>query len=361
MKASAPARKRADFQGRLLRWYGRHRRDLPWRRTSDPYATWISEVMLQQTTVATVIPRYERWMKEYPNIGALAAASPRRVLKSWQGLGYYARAKNLHKAARIISEKYSGRIPESRDVLLELPGFGPYTSAAVLSLAYRKPFPVIDANVRRVVMRLALIRGQAGAAKDKAAMTFLRPLFSEKRPGDFNQAMMELGALVCRPKTPLCLLCPVLDFCKAFRAGEQEVIPAPRKRASRQIEAVVGIIRDGGKFLIQQRPSSGLLADLWEFPGGKRKPGETLEGALRREIREELGAGITDIRPFMTVRHSYTEFRVILHAFHCFLREPLKTGGLKARWVTLRAMRQYPFPSGSARIVEKLEKEEPVF
>ena len=359
MKASDPTRKRNDFPSRLLGWYDRRRRDLPWRRTSDPYGVWISEVMLQQTTVATVVPRYERWMKEYPDMGALAAASPRKVLKSWQGLGYYARARNLHKAARIISEKYGGRIPDSRDVLLKLPGFGPYTSAAVISLAYGKPFPVIDANVRRVVMRLALIHGQAGAAKDKAVMTFLRPLFSEKRPGDFNQAMMELGALVCRPQTPLCLLCPVLDFCKAYRAGEQEVIPAPRKRASRRIEAVVGIIREGGKFLIQQRPSSGLLADLWEFPGGKRKPGETLTGTLRREIREELGAAISGIRPFITVRHSYTEFRVTLHAFRCSLRKPLKTGGLKTRWVTLRAMRQYPFPSGSARIVENLEKEEP--
>jgi len=358
MKASDPTTQGAEFRSRLWRWYGRHRRDLPWRRTSDPYAIWISEVMLQQTTVAAVVPRFGRWMKEYPDIGALAAASPRRVLKSWQGLGYYARAGNLHRAARIISAEYGGRIPESRDVLLQLPGFGPYTSAAVLSLAYGKPFPVVDANVRRVVMRLAAIRGRAGAANDKSVATFLRPLFSEKRPGDFNQAMMELGALICRSQTPFCLLCPVRDFCRAYRAGEQEVIPSPRKRTSRKIEAVVGIIHENGKFLIQQRPPSGLLAKLWEFPGGKRKTGETLTGALRREIREELGAGIADIRPFLTVRHSYTEFRVTLHAFRCSLRGPLKTGGLRMRWVTLRAMRRYPFPSGSAKIVERLEKEE---
>jgi len=202
MKASDPTTQGAEFRSRLWRWYGRHRRDLPWRRTSDPYAIWISEVMLQQTTVAAVVPRFGRWMKEYPDIGALAAASPRRVLKSWQGLGYYARAGNLHRAARIISAEYGGRIPESRDVLLQLPGFGPYTSAAVLSLAYGKPFPVVDANVRRVVMRLAAIRGRAGAANDKSVATFLRPLFSEKRPGDFNQAMMELGARGL-PRQPL--------------------------------------------------------------------------------------------------------------------------------------------------------------
>jgi A/G-specific adenine glycosylase len=342
------------FTKDLLRWYGRHHRNLSWRETSDPYAIWVSEVMLQQTTVQAVIPYYEKWLTLFPDLGSLAREPLRKVLKAWQGLGYYARARHMRQAAQVLVKRYDSRFPRRYEELRRLPGFGPYTTAAILSLVFDLPYPVLDANVRRVVMRLARMSGGPNAKKDKLLMERLLGWIPRKKPGLFNQAMMELGALVCRPHGPLCLLCPVSAFCRAYEAGDQEIIPSPKKRSSTKIEAVVGIIRKDGKYLIQKRPSSGLLADLWEFPGGKREPGETLVEALRRELREELGVEVAAARPLITVRHAYTRFRVRLHAYECRLKSDPKTDPKRLRWVSLRALRRYPFPSGSARIVDKL-------
>jgi A/G-specific adenine glycosylase len=344
----------SSFTKYLLRWYGRHHRNLPWRRSSDPYRIWISEVMLQQTTVQAVIPYYEKWLMLFPDVGSLARAPLRKVLKAWQGLGYYARARNLKQAAQVLVKLYDGRFPRRYEELRKLPGFGPYTTAAVLSLVFDMPYPALDANVRRVVMRLARMCGEPDPRKDKLLIKRLLGWIPRKKPGLFNQAMMELGALVCRPRNPLCLLCPLSAFCRAYEAGDQEIIPSPKKRSLTKIETVVGIILKDGKYLIQKRPSSGLLADLWEFPGGKREAGETLEQALRREVLEELGVEVADARPLTTVLHAYTRFRVRLHAYECRLKSDPKTDPKKRRWVSLRALRRYPFPSGSARIVDKL-------
>jgi A/G-specific adenine glycosylase len=229
-----------------------------------------------------------------------------------------------------------------------------------LSLVYGKPRPVLDANVRRVMMRLLGLHGQADGRHDKAISGRLKELIARGSPGDFNQAMMELGALVCRSRSPLCAACPVQAFCAAFAAGEQEVIPRPKKVSFHKIEAVVGIIEDdGGRVLIQKRPATGLLAGLWEFPGGKMRPGEGRIRALSREIREETGAEISAPRFFMTVDHSYTQFQVKLHAFRCVLKigsRPEASARLK--WVRLRDLRNYPFPSGSAKIIRLLEETE---
>ena len=311
--------------------------------------------MLQQTTVQSVIPYYEKWLALFPDLGSLARAPLRKVLKAWQGLGYYARARNMKQAAQVLINRYDGRFPRRYEELRKLPGFGPYTTAAVLSLVFDLPYPVLDANVQRVVMRLARMPGVPDARKDKLIMKHLLGWVPPKKPGPFNQAMMELGALVCRPRGPLCLLCPVSAFCRAYKAGDQEIIPSPKKSSSTKIEAVVGIIRKDGKYLIQKRPSSGLLADLWEFPGGKREPGETLVEALRRELREELGVEVVAARPLITVRHAYTRFRVRLHAYECRLKSDPKTDPKRLRWVSLRALRRYPFPSGNARIVDHLK------
>lgn len=349
----------ADFRRRLLGWYRRHKRDLPWRRTSDPYAIWISEIMLQQTTVGAVIPFYEKWLKSFPDIRSLAAAPLQKVLKAWQGLGYYARARNLQATAKAFVKKDGGRIPDDYATLRAFPGFGPYTTAAVLSLAYGKPYPVLDANVRRVMMRLLGLPGQADGRHDKAIAARLEEWIARKAAGDFNQAMMELGALVCRSHSPLCPNCPVRSFCVAFSRGEQEVIPRPKKVSYRKIEAAIGIIEDGGRVLVRRRPETGLLAGLWEFPGGKMRPGEGRTRALAREIREETGAEISAPCFFMTVDHAYTQFRVKLHAFRC----GLKTGsqpkvGPRLKWVRIKDLRKYPFPSGSAKIINGLEETE---
>jgi A/G-specific adenine glycosylase len=350
----------ADYRRRLLGWYRRHKRDLPWRRTLDPYAIWISEIMLQQTTVGAVVPFFERWMKSFPDVRSLAAAPLQKVLKAWQGLGYYVRARNLHTAAKAFVKSHVGRIPDDYATLRSIPGFGPYTTAAVLSLAYGKPLPVLDANVRRVMMRLLGLHGQADGRHDKAISARLEEWIARKTPGDFNQAMMELGALVCRSRSPLCPNCPVQGYCAAFAAGEQEIIPRPEKVSYRKIEAVIAIINDpDGRVLIQQRPATGLLAALWEFPGGKMRRGEGRIRALAREIREETGAEIAVPRFIMTVDHSYTQFKVTLHAFRCTLETGSRPEvGARLKWVRLRDLRKYPFPSGSAKIIRRLQETE---
>jgi A/G-specific adenine glycosylase len=342
----------------LIRWYRAYQRALPWRQTRDPYRIWISEVMLQQTTVSSVIPYYDNWLRLFPDMPALARASREKILKAWEGLGYYERARNLHQAARIMCRENDCRVPDKYEDLIALPGFGPYIAAAVLSIAYDRPCPVLDANVRRVGMRLAGIHGPLSPRLDRTLLERLRVIFPKRNGGEFNQAMMELGALVCRPRNPSCLLCPLQRFCLAFERGEQEIIPAPKKRSFQKIETVVGIIRDGHRYLIQRRPIHGLLAGLWEFPGGKREKGETLRNALHREIQEELAAEVRIGRQLLKVHHSYTRFRVTLFAFECELSGLPKLRRGSHRWVSLRAMKRYPFPSGSARVIRFLEDTE---
>lgn len=310
--------------------------------------------MLQQTTVPAVIPYYARWLKVFPDLRSLAGAPLGKVLREWQGLGYYQRARNLHEAARAIVREHGGRMPDDEAALRRLPGFGPYTTAAVLSLACGKPLPVIDANVRRVLMRILGVRGPAGTRVDKTLRAFLADVFPKSSPGDFNQAMMELGALVCRSRNPQCLACPVRPSCRAAREGAQEVIPTPKRLRLEKIEVAIAVIENEGRILIQQRPPRGLLAGLWEFPGGKVDPGERLVAALRREVREELGVELKDIRRLTTVRHAYTRFEATLHAYRCRLRGHGPKPGPRRRWVTLRTIDRYPLPSGSVKIVEFL-------
>lgn len=347
-----------DFRRKLRLWYQKNYRALPWRQTRDPYKIWVSEVMLQQTTVPAVIPYYRNWIVLFPNVEVLSRAPLQKVLKTWQGLGYYQRAKNLHKAAQMIVDKFAGQIPQKYEELKKLPGFGPYITAAVLSLAFDKPYPVIDANVRRVLMRITKMRRDTSASNDKILLEFLKPHFPQKKSGLFNQALMELGALVCRARNPLCLLCPLIEFCQAFKAGEQEIIPTPRKRTYKKIDAVVAIIQEQGKYLIQKRPPTGLLADLWEFPGGKRKARETLEEALHREIKEELMADIEEAKFLTRVRHTYTQFQVTLSAYECHLKNKPRLIKGQHQWTVLKALHRFPFPSGSAKIVQLLEDRE---
>jgi A/G-specific adenine glycosylase len=351
-----PAPRPADrrFSRALTAWYRVHHRRLPWRETSDPYAIWVSEVMLQQTTVAAVVPYFERWMRLFPDLPTLAGAPLQKVLRAWQGLGYYQRARNLHRAAGLLVRGHRGRIPDDEDALGRLPGFGPYTTAAVLSLAYGRPLAVVDANVRRVLMRITGLGGEASARHDRVLRCYLAVVFPGRRAGLFNQAMMELGALVCRSRNPQCLICPVRDYCRAFLEGTQEVIPRPRRQASRKVDAVLAVITDGGRVLIQKRPPEGLFGGLWEFPGGKIEPGERPETALRREVREEVGAGIRDIRFLTTVSHAYTQFRVTLRVFSCGLAGDRPRPSADRKWVTWAALPRYPMPSGSARVVEFL-------
>lgn len=343
-----------SFAGALLSWYGQHKRDLPWRRTKDPYRIWVSEMMLQQTTVTAVVPFYERWFGLFPTVESLAGADLQKILKAWQGLGYYARARNLHKAAQLIVQEYGGVFPKDPVAVRALPGFGPYSTGSVLSIAYDLPLKIIDANVRRVVMRLLAIEGAADTRQDKAVDEFLGTVFPSKNAGDFNQALMELGALVCR-KEPSCLLCPVSRFCRAFEKGIQDIIPTPKQRVIKDVNAVIAIIKKGDSFFIQKRPAKGLFADLWEFPGGKIEQGEAKAAALSREVREELGVKVVSSRPLFEVVQFYTQFRANLSVCLCET-DPWPVTDAVHKWVGLKAIHQYPMPSGSAKIVEKLEK-----
>ncbi len=342
------------FVRRLFRWYRVHHRPLPWRQTKDPYRIWVSEIMLQQTTVRAVLPYYKRWIALFPDVRVLARARLEKVLRAWQGLGYYERARNMHRTARLLVRDYGGRIPSDEALVSRLPGFGTYTTAAVMSLAYNKPLPVVDANVRRVLMRLLGIEGPARSAGERTLVARLRTFFPSAQPGLFNQAMMELGALVCRSRNPLCLSCPVRPYCRAVEAGKQDIIPEPKRRSTQKIEAAVAVIDRDKRYLIHKRPPHGLLAGLWEFPGGKLEPGERPEAALRREVREETGGDVKNVRPLTTVKHAYTQFSVTLRVYLCEFRQVPELPKDVYRWVTLPSLRRYPLPSGSVRIVDVL-------
>ena len=269
------------LQRKLLSWYARNKRDLPWRRTKDPYRIWVSEVMLQQTQVDTVIPYYERWMKRFPTINALAKASLDEVLKVWEGLGYYARARNLHKAAKLIREEHKGKFPDSYEEIHRLPGIGDYTAGAISSIAFNLPTPVLDGNVTRVLCRLFAIRQDPKSPKTQEKLWRLAgSLLPKKNPGDFNQALMELGALVCLPELPRCLFCPLPSACEARKIGLELSLPVrTQKKPLPTVSVSVALLWKDGKLLIQRRPEQGLLGGLWEFPGGKIEKEETPEEA----------------------------------------------------------------------------------
>jgi len=342
-----------SFFRNLTNWYAKNKRDLPWRRTKDPYKIWVSEIMLQQTTVNTVIPYYNRWIETFATIHDLAQAPLQKVLKQWQGLGYYNRVKNLHKASLILIKEYDGILPKDPKVIRSLPGFGPYTTGSVLSIAYDIPLTIIDANVRRVVMRLLALPGDADTKQDKKVNEFLLKVLPNKVVGDFNQALMELGALVCRSKEPVCSLCPVKKYCQAYKMGTQEIIPQVKKKIIKDVYAVIAIIKKGNNYYIQKRPSKGLLADLWEFPGGKIEAGESKKNALARELNEELGVRLKSSKYLFNVRHFYTQFRINLSVFACSLDDEVKLDAIH-RWVSFKNFSKYPMPSGSAKIIEKL-------
>ena len=305
---------------RILSWYARHQREFPWRNTRNPYFVWVSEVMLQQTQVETVIPYYHRFLKQFPTIEALAEASLQEVLKAWENMGYYARARHLHVAAREVVNRMGGEIPKSWDELIRLPGIGTYTASAILSFAFDKRFPTVDGNARRVLCRLYAIQEPIDQSSTQREIHDLAAkIIPSEDPASFNHGIMELGATICKPRSPLCNTCPVGDLCLAFQKGLQEALPITRERKPlRHKDMTAAIIGDKrGRLLIVQRPNKGLLGGLWKFPGGERGPDETLQQGLRRRVREELGIGVNVRKALTSVDHAYTHFRITLHAFRC--------------------------------------------
>ena len=338
---------------KLLRWYSGAARDLPWRRTTDPYAIWVSEVMLQQTRVRTAIPYYEAWMARFPDIGTLAAAGEDAVLKTWEGMGYYARARNLRRAAAIVARDHAGRVPDDPDVFGRLPGVGAYIRAAVTSIAFGAPVAAVDGNVKRVLARLFAVEAPVDRASSTPVFThYAQRLLDPDDPGRCNQAMMELGATICRPAKTACTRCPLATNCRARADGLVETLPVRAgKRPVPVVHAAVGVVSDGRRVLITRRPSEGLLGGLWEFPGGKVRPGEPAEAACAREIHEEAGIEVEVETHLTRVRHAYTHFRLELDVFRCRLAggEVVLNGPVDHRWVLLEEIESYAFPAANRK------------
>jgi A/G-specific adenine glycosylase len=344
------------LRGQLLRWYRAHRRDLPWRRSSDPYAIWISESMLQQTRVDTVIPYYERFVARFPDAQALARANLDEVLEQWTGLGYYSRARNLHRAAQVLVREYDGQLPDDPEALRALPGVGRYTAGAVASIAFDRPEPVVDGNVARVLARLRDIR------EDVASAPVVRRLWEEAAalaagpdPGDLNQALMELGATVCTPRRPRCSDCPVARRCAALRTGDPEALPVKtRKTPPRPIAAVAGRVERRGRLLAVQRPPEGLLGGLWELPGGELLAGEDPASAMVRSLRERTGLAVPGVDALGEVEHVFTHLRLTLHVFRC--KPPsgrVRLAGFdRHRWVSERSFAALPQGGANRKALE---------
>jgi A/G-specific adenine glycosylase len=316
--------------------------------------------MGQQTQMERVAQYFTRWIACFPDLASVAAAPEQAILKAWEGLGYYSRARNLQRSAALILETGKNEIPADYQQLRDLPGIGPYTAAAILSIAFNLPYPLLDANVERLFARLADIDQplkQGSTRKRLAAMA--ESLLDRKNPRNYNQALMELGALVCTPKKPACTICPVQIHCRAHRADTVEFRPLPNnKKLKIDITMACGILRKGSEYFIQQRLPDDIWGGLWEFPGGRLEEGESPQQAAIREVMEETGWQVSNLVPFSTVTHHYTRYRVTLHGFLCMLplslTEPVLTAASQHAWVSLTQLPDYPFPAGHRQLVAAL-------
>jgi A/G-specific adenine glycosylase len=355
---------------RLLAWYRQNARDLPWRRTRDPYRIWISEVLLQQTRIETALPYYERFVRALPDARALADAREERVLKLWEGLGYYRRVANLQRAARFIVRESGGRYPASAEEWRALPGVGPYTAGAIASIVLGEQTPAVDGNVRRVLTRLFMVDGSAGDAAERREITaHAASLVPPRAPGDFNQALMELGARVCRPRRPRCADCPIQADCRAFLHGRTGGVPAPRRAPPRPERVVAAaLLERDGRCLLVKRPASGLLAGMWEFPGTPVGPRVNAARALEREIAERWGIPVRAGEEIARVRHDYSHFALTLRVYRCregdrgvrAARRPqagdaaAASSGETVRWVKRNSLRRLALHGAMRKVLEAI-------
>jgi A/G-specific adenine glycosylase len=350
---------RESFLRPLLQWFERNSRPLPWRRDRDPYRIWISEVMLQQTTVAAVAPRFEKFLRVFPDVRALAAADEGSILKAWEGLGYYNRARNLHRAARRLVGEHAGELPDDPDVWRELPGVGRYILGAVLSQAFDRGLPIVEANTRRVLCRLF---GKKGDPSSPAMQAWLwrtaETILPQENAGTFNQALMELGALVCTPEAPDCGRCPLRKKCRARQLGLQERIPRrPIRQRPIAVREVCLVIRRSGRVLLVRRPASGRWANMWEFPRVTLEEHEGPElGALRLinslQVRARLGAALT------TIRYAVTRFRMTMTCFEAKAQVATFDSAYyeEGRWLRAAEVANYPLSTPQRKLANMLHQ-----
>ncbi|SDH43312.1 A/G-specific DNA-adenine glycosylase [Alteribacillus persepolensis] len=342
------------FQQDLISWYEDHKRDLPWRQNQDPYRVWVSEVMLQQTKVDTVIPYYNRFMQQFPTPQKLAEADEEDVMKAWEGLGYYSRVRNLQSAVREVVADYGGEVPSSKKAFSSLKGVGPYTAGAVLSIAYEKPEPAVDGNVMRVFSRILLSREDIGKAKTRKKFESLLPAFlNDAKPSQFNQAVMELGALVCTPTSPGCLLCPVQYHCMARAEGVQEELPVKEKKkapAKKEMAAVI-LCDQQGKTLFHQRGESGLLARLWEYPNVETKQKGEQKDTLSQFLKNTYGVQAKIGNKVQKVQHVFSHLIWNITVYEGMIEEAPEHSQ-DCKWLTLEEAQKYAFPVSHQKILK---------
>lgn len=348
----------------LLAWYAESGRNLPWRNTADPYAIWISEIMLQQTQVKTVLPYYTRWLQQFPDVHALATAELQTVLKAWEGLGYYARARNLYRSAQIIVEQFDGQFPQNFDDVLRLPGIGRTTAGGILSSAFNRPLPILDGNVKRVLARLVALEQPPGKALDQlwAMSERLVPVGNGR---DFNQALMDLGATICTPHHPACRSCPWQHACQAYCQGRPTDFPISerKKPLPHKTIGVAVIWNESNAVLIHQRPKTGLLGGLWEFPNIEVMPGRSIARAIQQVIPTTFGVKFKLQDQLICVKHTYTHFKATFHVYQCerIAGERIAATGAitteiaNSQWVKVDQLRQLPFPKSHWKMIQVLQ------
>ena len=381
---------RRRLRSRILKWYDQNGRKLPWRESADPYRIWISEIMLQQTTVAAVVPYFERFIKRFPTVQDLAVAEQDEVLRLWEGLGYYSRARNLHKAANVITDQLDGQFPESADELQTLPGVGPYTAGAVSSFAFNRPAPILEANTLRLYSRLIeLDIDPRGTEGQKKLWKFAAWIVSPRRSADFNQAVMDIGSQVCRPLDPDCLKCPLMASCKAFEAGRQAEIPLAKKKPEiTDVTEVSVAVRKGSQFLMRQRNEGERWAGLWDFvrfevsndtaadikpPEKSRTKSGVLPGQqtlfqdaavatalmlpppVRNQVEELSGALVTTYEPMVEIRHAVTRYRIRLLCLICESEGGRIRKGSGYQWCSTRKLASLPLSTTGRQFAELLK------
>jgi len=335
------------LSGRLLRWYSRHKRDLPWRRTRDPYKIWVSEIMLQQTQVATVIPYYKRWLKAFPSLAALAQAPLSKAMELWAGLGYYRRVRMLHQAANYIQKKLQGEIPGTAEALRKLPGIGRYTAGAIASIAWGEKTPVLDGNVIRILTRIFAVAQSVDRPETLERLwAIAASLLPEKDPGDLNQALMELGATVCFPSNPQCARCPVKKDCSAHQKGQELFFPvrSKKERVEKITTAALVLRNEKNEVWLERQPQEGRWGGLWMFPFWGSK----------REMLKELGSSCRRPVLFLTVPHTFTKYKITLEVFGSWCQKKMSWKKPQGKWFSIAGLARTAFPSPHRKIAQAL-------
>ncbi|MEC8314097.1 MAG: A/G-specific adenine glycosylase [Verrucomicrobiota bacterium] len=349
-----------SFSKELIKWFANNRRDMPWRKKPSLYRVWISEIMLQQTRVEQATPHFNRWIKIFPSLKSLINANEQEVLKAWEGLGYYSRARNIYKSAQIIKNQHNGRFPRDPIFIESLPGIGPYTKAAICSISLNLDFAVLDGNVMRVLARYFCIdKNIDKLSTQKYMQSIVDEMLPKGKAAEFNEGMMELGALICKPTNPKCDICPVKNNCRSRISND--ILSYPVKNKKNKIpHLIVGaaVIKDPKKgYLVAQRNKNKMLGGLWEFPGGKKEKNESIKKCITRELKEELNIKINVGSKISKFHHLYSHFSIELHAYHANIIEgkPKAMEGQLFKWIKLKDIRNLPYSKVDLKIIEALE------